>query len=111
MSNLQFSNHSLDEKISVLAKQVDDAAFHATAIMQLSEQGYPLNLAEAYHVQDQSLARRLARGEQQVGIKMGFTSRAKMIQVGVDDMIWGPLTDEMFIEEGGEVALDKFIHP
>ncbi|KGJ98522.1 2-keto-4-pentenoate hydratase [Thalassotalea sp. ND16A] len=111
MSNLKLSNHSVDEKISVLAKQVDDAAFHARAIMQLSEQGYPLSLAEAYHVQDQSLGRRLARGEQQVGIKMGFTSRAKMIQMGVDDMIWGPLTDEMFIEEGGEVALDKFIHP
>jgi len=26
-------------------------------------------------------------------------------------MIWGPLTDQMMIEEGGEVALSGFIHP
>ncbi|WOH37492.1 fumarylacetoacetate hydrolase family protein [Thalassotalea fonticola] len=101
---------TFEQKISSLAKQVDDAAFNATAIAQLSGQGHQLSLTEAYQVQDKSLQRRLDRGEQQVGIKMGFTSRAKMIQMGVDDMIWGPLTDEMFIEEGGEVAISKFIH-
>ncbi|WP_068547190.1 2-keto-4-pentenoate hydratase [Thalassotalea crassostreae] len=99
-----------NEKLSKLAKQVDDAAFNAVAIEQLSSQGEQLSLTQAYLVQDMSLQRRLDRGEQQVGIKMGFTSRAKMIQMGVDDLIWGPLTDEMFIEEGGEVAFDKFIH-
>ena len=36
-----------------------------------------------------------ARGEKQVGIKMGFTSRDKMVQMGVHDMIWGRLTDAM----------------
>lgn len=101
---------TFDTKISNLAKQVDDAAFNATAIAQLSSQGHHLSLIEAYQVQDESLQRRLDRGEKQVGIKMGFTSRAKMIQMGVDDLIWGPLTDEMFIEEGGEVEFSKFIH-
>ena len=37
--------------------------------------------------------RRYSRGENQVGIKMGFTSREKMVQMGVHDMIWGRLTD------------------
>src|SRR5690606_15497249 len=45
------------------------------------------------------------------GMKMGFTSRAKMVQMGVHDMIWGRLTDGMMIEDGGEVALSRFIHP
>ncbi len=97
--------------IHALAKVVDDAAKNANAIEQLSEQGFALSLPQAYQVQDQSLANRLARGEKQVGIKMGFTSRAKMIQMGVDDMIWGPLTDDMFIEEGGETPWDKYVHP
>lgn len=111
MTEVTATKIDINEKISQLAKLVDSAAFNVKAMMQLSMQGEALTLDEAYHVQDASLARRLTRGEQQVGIKMGFTSRAKMIQMGVDDMIWGPLTDEMFIEEGGEVAFDKFIHP
>lgn len=97
--------------IHALAKVVDDAAKNATAIAQLSEQGFALTLSQAYQVQNESLACRLARGEKQIGIKMGFTSRAKMIQMGVDDMIWGPLTDEMFIEESAETPWSKYVHP
>lgn len=97
--------------INGIAKIVDDAAKHASAIEQLSNQGHNLTLAQAYQVQEASLARRLQRGEKQIGIKMGFTSRAKMIQMGVDDMIWGPLTDDMFIEEGGTTQFERYIHP
>jgi len=97
--------------IKEVAQIVDEAAVNAEAISQLSAQGYQLTLTQAYQVQAQSVANRLARGEQQVGIKMGFTSRAKMIQMGVDDMIWGPLTDAMFIEEGGETTWEKYVHP
>ena len=79
--------------LHTLAEQVDNAAYTAQTISQLSAQGEALTLEQAYKVQDLSVARRLSRGEKQVGIKMGFTSRAKMIQMGVDDMIWGPLTD------------------
>ncbi|NHO67541.1 4-oxalocrotonate decarboxylase [Aestuariicella hydrocarbonica] len=90
---------------------VDTAAHRASAIEQLSAQGFDLSVAQAYEVQALSLARRYERGEQTLGIKMGFTSRAKMIQMGVDDMIWGPLTSGMAIEDGGELDLSRFIHP
>jgi len=109
MSNNKSNNSTIN--IKEIAQLVDEAAVNATAISQLSAQGYPLTLAQAYQVQEQSVANRLARGEQQVGIKMGFTSRAKMIQMGVDDMIWGPLTDAMFIEEGGETNWQEYVHP
>jgi cbb3-type cytochrome c oxidase subunit II len=64
-----------------------------------------LDLESAYAVQSASISRRLARGERQVGLKMGFTSRAKMIQMGVSDMIWGRLTDQMLVEDGGRISL------
>jgi 2-oxo-3-hexenedioate decarboxylase len=54
---------------------------------------------------------RIERGEKQIGAKMGFTSRAKMQQMGVSDLIWGQLTDGMRLEDGGSVSLDRFIHP
>lgn len=97
--------------LDYVANIVDSAAHKVEAVEQLSAQGYALSLEEAYRVQRLSLARRVQRGEQQVGIKMGFTSRAKMIQMGVDDMIWGPLTDAMAIEDGGEMDWSRFIHP
>ena len=58
----------------------------------------PLTIEEAYAIQAASIARRHARGERRIGIKMGFTSRAKMAQMGVHEMIWGRLTDAMLVE-------------
>jgi 2-oxo-3-hexenedioate decarboxylase len=94
--------------IKTLAERLDDAARNATEIPQLAE---PISLEDAYAIQKQSIARRLARGERQVGIKMGFTSRAKMVQMGVHDMIWGRLTDTMIVEDGGATSMSRYVHP
>lgn len=96
--------------ILVLAQRVDDAARNAKAIAQLSS-SLQMTLVDAYAVQKQSIARRIARGERQVGIKMGFTSRAKMVQMGLSDMIWGRLTDGMMIEDGGATPFKRYVHP
>ncbi|MGE4372085.1 MAG: 2-keto-4-pentenoate hydratase [Xanthobacter sp.] len=92
------------------AQVVDEAARTATAIPQFTENG-PLGVEEAYAIQALSLERRLARGEKLVGIKMGLTSRAKMVQVGVDEVIWGRLTDAMRLEEGGSLSHKRYVHP
>ena len=99
------------KNLESVAEMVDTAAQSAEPIAQLSAQGVELSLEDAYRVQAASVNRRLQRGECQLGIKMGFTSRAKMQQMGVDEMIWGPLTSGMRIEEGGVLDLGKFIHP
>lgn len=96
--------------IETAATLVDDAARHATAIDQLSTAN-AFSVADAYRMQRASIARREARGERRIGIKLGFTSRAKMIQMGVDSLIWGWLTDAMLEEESGTVDLGRFIHP
>lgn len=88
---------------------VDDAARHGQAIRQFPESAFDVDTA--YRIQAASIARRLGRGELRTGIKMGFTSKAKMQQMGVHDLIWGRLTNQMLIDEGGEISLDRFIHP
>ncbi len=93
-----------------LARIVDEAALRATAIAQLSA-STDLTLADAYAIQRTSVERRIARGEGLVGIKMGFTSRAKATQMGVHDLIYGRLTDGMVLQDGGTVQLDRFVHP
>lgn len=94
-----------------IATIVDDAARFAKAIPQLSLNGNDLDLEEAYRVQAASVARRYQRGEVPSGIKMGFTSRAKQVQMGLSDMIWGRLTDAMRVEDGGEIRLQDYVHP
>lgn len=96
--------------IAELARIVDDAARNAKAIKQLSAKA-PLSVEDSYAVQSASIKRRVARGEKRVGIKMGFTSRAKMIQMGIDDMIWGRLTDGMMFEDGDTISMADYVHP
>lgn len=96
--------------IAKLAKTVDDAALRARAIAQLSATS-KYTLDEAYDIQSASIQRRLARGEKRNGMKMGFTSRAKMIQMGLNDMIWGRLTDKMMVEDGDTISLKNYVHP
>ena len=110
----QFLMRSLEErnmnKIEEYADLLDDAAHHAREVNQFDPEGR-LSLQDAYAIQAASIRRRVARGELQVGVKMGFTSRAKMIQMGLSDVIWGRLTSGMQIEEGMSVDLSRYIHP
>ena len=94
--------------IAAIAERLDTAMCDARAVPQLPE---PLSLDQAYAVQAASLARRYARGERRVGIKMGFTSLAKMEQMGISEVIWGRLTDAMQVTDGASVPLDRFVHP
>ncbi|KKO71011.1 fumarylacetoacetate hydrolase family protein [Pseudomonas sp. S 311-6] len=95
--------------IQSIAAQLDGAALHRQAVPQFAPGSF--TLAQAYDIQRASVACRQARGDTVCGIKLGFTSRAKMVQMGVDDLIWGWLTRQMREEEAATVDLGKYIHP
>ncbi|HMC47025.1 MAG TPA: 4-oxalocrotonate decarboxylase, partial [Caballeronia sp.] len=92
------------------ATLLDDAARNANEVPQFDAEGR-LSLDDAYAIQAASIERRVTRGEHRVGVKMGFTSRAKMVQMGLSDVIWGRLTAGMQIEEGTAVDFSRFVHP
>jgi 2-oxo-3-hexenedioate decarboxylase len=92
------------------ATLLDDAARNAKEVSQFDKEGH-LSLDDAYAIQSASIQRRVERGERRVGVKMGFTSRAKMIQMGLSDVIWGRLTAGMQIEEGTAIDFSRFVHP
>ncbi|SCU74623.1 4-oxalocrotonate decarboxylase [Cupriavidus necator] len=94
-----------------IAAALDEAARKAVAVSQFSSAGTPFSIEDAYRIQAMSIERRCQRGERRIGIKLGFTSRAKMVQMGVDSLIWGWLTNTMVEEDGGSVRLEKYIHP
>nr|WP_246497238.1 fumarylacetoacetate hydrolase family protein [Sphaerisporangium rubeum] len=89
---------------------MDEAARTATPVPGRADRP-DLDLDTAYDVQAASVGLRLARGERPAGVKMGFTSEAKMRQMGVNEMIWGRLTDAMRVEDGGTFGVGAHIHP
>lgn len=100
----------MKEHIRDFSVALDKAAQSAKPIVQLSNSSV-IDLDDAYAIQAASMQRRYARSEKLVGLKMGFTSKAKMEQMGVHDMIWGRLTDAMEIMADGNLNLSSFIHP
>lgn len=97
--------------LAEFARILDEAARTATAVPQLTEEHPGLTVADAYAIQALSMGRRYDRGERRVGVKMGLTSRAKMQQVGVSEVVWGRLTDAMRLTEGGDLHRARYVHP
>ena len=98
------------KRIDELAALLDEAADGANEVDQIDPEG-KLSLVDAYQIQAASIQRRIQRGERRVGVKMGFTSRAKMVQMGIDDVIWGRLSSGMQVEEGTPVRFSRYVHP
>ncbi|WP_326566156.1 fumarylacetoacetate hydrolase family protein [Amycolatopsis rhabdoformis] len=90
------------------AARLDEAATTRTPCAQLPA---GLSLDDAYAVQRQLVDLRLARGERSIGVKLGFTSKAKAAQMGVADVIIGRLTSGMVLADGDELDLSRLIHP
>jgi 2-oxo-3-hexenedioate decarboxylase len=102
----------------VTAWTVDRAA---TELLQCEDEGtdrtpisddWPeLDLRTAYSVQDETLRRRLARGETLVGVKLGLTSRAKQQRMNISSPLVAWLTDAMILPAGAPVPQERLIHP
>ncbi len=95
---------------SEIAKKLDNAASNAKPVEQMAAKNN-ISLEDAYKIQRESIALRVQRGEIITGFKLGFTSKAKMEQMGVHDLIWGILTDAMIVEQNETIDIDRWIHP
>jgi len=93
-----------------IALKLHQAAREAHTVPQFNL-GESKSIDDVYEIQKQSIAQRITEGEKVVGMKLGFTSKAKMEQMGVHDMIWGQLTDSMYYQNEAEIDFAKFIHP
>jgi 2-keto-4-pentenoate hydratase len=69
------------------------------------------DVALAYRVQNALTAARKAAGARVVGRKVGLTSPAVQLQLGVDQPDFGVLFDEMLVPNGGEVDSGRLIAP
>lgn len=92
------------------AGRLDDAATRCTPVAPLTGVGLA-DTATAYRVQSALVDLRLGRGERLVGGKLGLTSRAKQLAMGVDTPLYGLVTSGMVRRSGTRLSLKEMIHP
>lgn len=102
----------LDAKtISALADRVQQAQDHTHTITKLTDEHPSMSIEDGYAVQEELLQRWIARGDRLVGRKAGLTSKAKMIQMGVDVPSFGLLLSSYARPENGAIEMDQLLHP
>lgn len=103
---------ALDETtISQLAQRLEKARQDRIPVPRITDELPDLSLADAYHVQDALRRIQIDGDRSPAGLKMGFTSRAKMAQMKVKDPINGYLTESGRLPMGGTVRRSDFIFP
>ena len=93
------------------AARLIDAARNRSATTALTGDYGDFDAATAYDLQALVVADRIAQGHQVVGAKLGLTSEAKQKQMNVSEPLYGWLTDDMRLEPGEALVVDKFIQP
>lgn len=97
--------------ISALADIVDAAQRDAADIVKLTDSHPDMDLADAYAVQAELCRRWQAAGRRLTGYKGGLTSKAKMVQMGLDTPVFGVLMGDTCVQDGGIVDMAGLIHP
>ncbi|GHH82088.1 4-oxalocrotonate decarboxylase [Streptomyces sulfonofaciens] len=93
-----------------LAARLITAEDTRTDVLPLSRD-VDLAVDDAYLVQREVLRAKEERGERIIGGKLGLTSRAKQIDMGVDNPLYGFVTSGMLHDATAPVDLSTLIHP
>lgn len=73
---------------------------------------YPgITIEDAYAIQSEVVAAKLAAGRRVVGHKIGLTSKAMQAASGVNEPDYGVLLDDMFFNDGDTLHAERYIVP
>jgi 2-oxo-hept-3-ene-1,7-dioate hydratase len=104
--------------VSLTNEQVTDTASRLLAAEVACEQIgllsllYPdLDMDDAYRIQAQILAQKVASGREIFGWKIGLTSKAMQLALNIDIPDSGILFDDMYFKSGDTVRQGRFIQP
>ncbi|MBE3552105.1 MAG: fumarylacetoacetate hydrolase family protein [Kyrpidia tusciae] len=93
-----------------LARRVSEHQRKGLAMKKLTLEYPELTVEQAYRIQALSVERSVAEGDRFVGWKMGLTSRAKQVSVGVEEPIYGRLLASMELRDP-LVSVSGLVHP
>ncbi len=104
-------NAALRPELEHCVEALSTAVSDCRPIEPLTASQPGLTVADAYSVQAAGIERRLREGRVIRGRKAGLTSAAMQQALGVDEPDFGVLLDDMFVEDGGEIALGRLLQP
>ena len=70
-----------------------------------------MDVADGYAVQAELSRRWQAAGRRLTGYKGGLTSKAKMVQMGLDTPVFGVLMGDTCVPDGDVIDMTQLIHP
>ena len=97
--------------VEEFADRLRRAEVDRTPIDPITDDRQDLTVADAYAIQRHNIERRVAAGRVVRGRKVGLTSRAMQQLLGVDEPDFGVLVDDMFVDDGDEVAPETMLQP
>jgi 2-oxo-3-hexenedioate decarboxylase len=99
------------QTIQALAERLENCQLTQQDTTKITDDYPDMDWDDAYAIQDEIRRRKLARGLRIVGLKAGLTSHAKMKQMGVSTPVFGFMTDDYTVPDGGECKVSELIHP
>ena len=97
--------------IEALARQLYDARKSRTPLRHFSAQHPGMTIEDGYAIQQAWVRLELADGRTIRGRKIGLTSRAMQQASQITEPDYAPLMDDMFFEQGSDIAIARFIAP
>lgn len=97
--------------IESLACELLEAERSRTPIKQISLRYPDITIADAYAIQRGWVGMKIAAGNALRSHKIGLTSRAMQMAVGINEPDYGALLDDMFFEDGATIPTERFIAP
>jgi 2-oxo-hept-3-ene-1,7-dioate hydratase len=97
--------------IKSLAREFLEAEKSRVQIKQISLRHPEIEIADAYAIQREWVAMKIAGGNRLRGHKIGLTSRAMQMAVGINEPDYGALLEDMFFQDGGTIPAGRFIAP
>ena len=94
-----------------LAAELDEAKRSRVQLRQFSRRFPEMTIDDGYAVQRAWMQLELGRGRRAIGHKIGLTSRAMQVSSQIDEPDYAPLMDDMFLQQGGDIPVSRFIAP
>ena len=99
------------QEITATAAQLFDAELSQVQIGAISSAHPDVTMEDAYAIQAEFVKAKEAGGAVRRGWKIGLTSRAMQMALGIDIPDSGVLFDDMFFVHGATVPIGRFIEP
>ena len=99
------------QTIAEAARRLDHAEKTRTQIRQFSLDFPEITIEDAYAIQKAWISLKLSAGRSIRGHKIGLTSKAMQNSSNINEPDYGALLDDMFVNDGSAVPMERFIMP